>query len=570
MTLALTLLRAAHARGSHHHLALDALIDLPRADGEAWRRLMHAHIANYCDGAKAPDTAFKDFQNHVLHVRDGFWGGAPQQAGVWYGELVSALKRQEWSLAAYNAGVLSHYVTDPLMPLHTAQSDAENAVHAAIEWTVSRSYADLRALGLSRADLAPVPRPTGEAWLRDLIRSGAERATQHYETLLTHYDINSGVVVPEEGFDAVGRRAVAEMVIVAARTFGVVFDRALTEAAVTPPAVDLTRATLAAIAALPKAWWEKRQVEKGTRALIEAQYDELMATGRVEATLTEDEKCIRALFAKEQGGMTPVAATAAPRSAPAAVRAPRSFPATPAATADPASSGAPGPAGAVEALPAATTAAGGALAAALAATFAAPVRALEPAPAPEARPEPSPAPAPALPPSATTTGPVEIPSSLAATPVLAAYRPSPSRDGGARLAPDSPIVDAPSIGPKTAKRLNDVGIDTVADFMAAHPIALAARLEAAHITADVLTEWQDQTRLMLTLPILRATHAQLLTGSGYRTVAAIASVEPDQLGADILHFALSTAGQRVLRQGDPPEVEQIRAWAEQARALKAA
>ena len=46
---------------------------------------------------------FKDFENHVLHVRDGYWGGAPDKAESWYGHLVSALKGKRWGEAVWAA-----------------------------------------------------------------------------------------------------------------------------------------------------------------------------------------------------------------------------------------------------------------------------------------------------------------------------------------------------------------------------------------------------------------------------------------------------------------------------------
>jgi hypothetical protein len=45
----------------------------PRSD---WRNLLLHYHAEYLGGAKAPDEVFKDFKNHVLHVREKEWGGA--------------------------------------------------------------------------------------------------------------------------------------------------------------------------------------------------------------------------------------------------------------------------------------------------------------------------------------------------------------------------------------------------------------------------------------------------------------------------------------------------------------
>ena len=100
---------AAHANGTHHKLALDALTHMQRPDAEDWRRVFLVHIEKYLEGAKAPDNTFKDFKNHVLHVGDKYWGGAPEKVEEWYATTVAALRAQNWADAAYAAGVLSQF-----------------------------------------------------------------------------------------------------------------------------------------------------------------------------------------------------------------------------------------------------------------------------------------------------------------------------------------------------------------------------------------------------------------------------------------------------------------------------
>ena len=98
-------------------------------------------------------------------------------------------------------------------------------------------------------------------------------------------------------------------------------------------------------------------------------------------------------------------------------------------------------------------------------------------------------------------------------------------------------------------------------------------LGVAHIRAKTIAEWQDQARLVCEVPGLRGTHAQLLVGAGYRDLRRIARAEPRQLSADVLRFAQSADGQRVLRSGTPPDIEKIFSWvhaAERAWAAKAA
>src|SRR5690242_3662582 len=139
------ILYRTHASSTHQKLALAALGRLACSDAQLWQRLFLEHAALYLEGAEAPDRDFKDFKNHVLYPREGYWGGAPRKVVSWYQHLLEALGQEDWQTAVYCAGVLSHYYTDPLHPFHTAQSETENNIHRAVEWSIAQSYEALSA-----------------------------------------------------------------------------------------------------------------------------------------------------------------------------------------------------------------------------------------------------------------------------------------------------------------------------------------------------------------------------------------------------------------------------------------
>ena len=122
MKLLITILQAAHCRSTHQFFVLDALPLLSTSRGQSLSRMLLHYHETYLTGSKDPDNVFRDFRNHVLHVSDGCWGGAGITAEKWYRKLLEKMEQQQWEDAVYAAGVLSHYFTDPLMPLHTAQS----------------------------------------------------------------------------------------------------------------------------------------------------------------------------------------------------------------------------------------------------------------------------------------------------------------------------------------------------------------------------------------------------------------------------------------------------------------
>lgn len=540
MSLLYRVIYATHANGTHHKLALDALQRLTRADTDAWQRLFLKHVEIYLDGAKAPDTTFKDFKNHVLHVRDGYWGGAPEKVVSWYRHLVSALGERNWPEAVWCAGVLSHYYTDPIHPFHTAQSEAENNIHRAVEWSISRDYDNLKreAEALSRSRF--VEAPNGADWLKDFVLQGADRANAHYERLIAHYDFTTGVVDPPAGLDPVARDLIGDLILFAADGYARVLERAIAEAGVAPPTVSLSVETVLATLKIPLKWVQKKLADAEDRRVVEAMYDELMATGRVEAALPEDDRAVRDVWARE---------VLAPRTQKQARRRAARLPATAAPVARPQ---------ATARLPAAP--AGGAIAAGTGTAAGAPQRPRGIAPVANRTTE-------------TLAGPppdVPLPDMTSAPRLVAYGRHAEPRDARIYLAADDDVERAPSIGPRTAERLYAVDIATVKDLLAADPVQLRERLATRHITTQTITDWQDQSRLVMTVPGLRGTHAQLLVAAGYRTPSVIGDADPIELSASLLKVASTAEGQRFLRDGPAPDLERIRSWIEQARRARAA
>ena len=575
MSLLFRIIYAAHANGTHHKLALDALNRMERPDAESWQRMFLKHAELYLEGSKAPDNSFKDFKNHVLHVKDGYWGGAPEKVESWYGHLVAALRAGKWADASYAAGVLSHYYTDPVHPFHTGQTEAENAIHRAVEWSINRSYDRLHALGMERFPDMTVTSHTGAHWLKEMTCDAAEFSHRYYEKLIAHYDFKRGVVHPEDGLDEVGRIVVAELLMYATDGFGHLLDRAVGESGVSAPEVSLSLDTIIATLKIPAKWVTKKLTNAEDRRIVEAMYDELQATGRVEHTLPEDDRIIRDLHQREVLDRARVTladkrAVRVPEGDPAEARKARQqslaakAPIAPAAPAGGAGSaanaGATKPPRRIEIdaqllpdtqadthgkEPAAQTSLAAAMAAAIPA--AATAFAIERA-------------APAS--SATDAWPPASP----VVPVAATGHESRR----VYLSAVDALERAPSIGPKLAERFAALGVKTVADFLARQPQDLAAGLADKRFDAGKITEWQDQAQLVMEVPGLRGTHAQLLTGAGFHTAQHVADAEPVDFAAEILKFAATDAGKQILRDGHAPDVEKIKGWVESARIALAA
>lgn len=493
-------------RSNHHRLAMLALEHLQGDGAEDWRNVFLKHRDAYLEGAKAPDAVFRDFRNHVLHVRDGDWGGAPQAAREWYRRTVRALEAKDWKHAAYCAGVMSHYVVDPVQPFHTHQTEEENTIHRALEWSLSKAFPELLLILTQDMGFPDVPVPEGDDWLERMVKSGAMVSNRHYETLIDHYDFDVGVKRPVDGLDQEIKDVVAALMGYAAVMLSRILSCAIAEAKAEAPKVSLVLDTISILANTPVRAISKRVEAVAEMDLIAEQHLEFRKTGKVRETLGDDDRVVRKLFAEEVLKVTLARLDCQwPRQtgvkngqgAPA-----RTTKKAKAAKADKVSG------------------------------------------------------------SAETDDPV----AKGAKPAPAAIAPAAKAPAAPhiRLSREALVVDAPSIGPKTAGRLSVIGVRTVGDLLSLTPEDAAQRIKASHINAGIIKDWQAQARLACSVPDINGTSAQILVGAGVYSVDDLATTDLDSLMDAIELFASSNEGERLLRDGAPPPRERVKGWIEAA------
>jgi hypothetical protein len=137
----------------------------------------------------------------------------------------------------------------------------------------------------------------------------------------------------------------------------------------------------------------------------------------------------------------------------------------------------------------------------------------------------------------------------------------------------SPVEDAPSVGPRMAERLARVGIDTVDDLLKADPETLAAELGHRRVDAETIAQWQQQAALVCRVPMLRGHDAQLLVAAKVTSPEELASCDANELVVLIDSVSRSSLGKRILRGGQRPDLAEVTDWIEFAqhhRELKAA
>jgi hypothetical protein len=149
------------------------------------------------------------------------------------------------------------------------------------------------------------------------------------------------------------------------------------------------------------------------------------------------------------------------------------------------------------------------------------------------------------------------------------------RIGGMRffLSRTSDVVQAPSIGPKTAEILHGAGVRTIEELLNVAPERIAEKLNQKRLTADIIRRWQVQAQLVCRIPELRGHDAQILAACGISTPESLASRTPGELLAAMKPFLETAEGRRVLRNQNGPDLQEVTEWiqwAANARPLRAA
>ncbi len=127
------------------------------------------------------------------------------------------------------------------------------------------------------------------------------------------------------------------------------------------------------------------------------------------------------------------------------------------------------------------------------------------------------------------------------------------------------VVDAPSIGARTAERLEAIGIRTVSDLLKADPRWVSEQLEVKRFTTEVVTQWQQQTELACRVPQLRGHDAQILVALGVTNVEELAASDPQLLWTLVEPFVETKEGKRIIRNGKTPDLEEVTEWVQWAQ-----
>ena len=177
-----------------------------------------------------------------------------------------------------------------------------------------------------------------------------------------------------------------------------------------------------------------------------------------------------------------------------------------------------------------------------------------------------------------TTAAQDATSVAAPAPQLAVSHATASQQANSRqyrffLNLDSPVVDAPSIGPRMSERLEKIGVVLVSDLLNRDAAGMASKLNLNRVSTETVQEWQHQARLMTAVPEMRGHDVQVLVALGITSPEQLARYTPQDLFAIVGPFVESRDGQRLLRSSKTPDLAEVTEWIEYAshsRSLKAA
>ncbi|QDT08140.1 DUF4332 domain-containing protein [Planctomycetes bacterium K23_9] len=263
-------LRRFHCRHTHHLLAVDALGLVQTPAGKRLASWLLRYHRDYLAGAIDPDVRICDFQNQIIHVEDGYWGGGPRVAQLWYHRLLQNLQRRDFRKAAQSAGILTHYFTDALQPLHTGETRRESLVHLPFERSVFHCYDAIRQHWIDDP-LRGVFRLTDHPeWLRHAMLHGAQLGHQKFSLLVNSYRFDDGVADPTAGLNNVSRSAMAEVIGLTLTGLARIVERAAQDAeglllAPLPCAGHTAPLIVASIRCPQQAWAKWREANRSKR-----------------------------------------------------------------------------------------------------------------------------------------------------------------------------------------------------------------------------------------------------------------------------------------------------------------
>ena len=488
----------AHCRSTHHYFAVDALPLVQTASGRRLVEVLLRFHERYLTGATDPDIRFRDFQNHVIHVKNGYWGGAPRMAHKWYDRMQRYLRTDRFSDAAHAAGVLSHYFTDPFQPLHTEPSEREKVLHRPIEWSIHQSYQEIFDCW-QNSDMEIVFQLSDKTgWLGESMLHASRFANRKCTELLEEFDLLRAVDNPTAGLNAGVKGSLAELFGLAITGWGRVLERAAAEAEATResliPSQAGTLAMVSAMVRIPAKCWQRYVEGTEEQWQIALMLKEYANHGDVNRHLSAEVDIVHRvvdiyqaeqLWQQSRSGagtrvsvQQPVVSTKAVNDNP----------------------------------------------------------------------------------KDTNATERSLPMTICVAESDAVSTSAFQLDSGVLLSEADLLSQSLCINSHASSRLATVGVHTVGDLLRCSAYELSAQLSTDWITPETISQWQMEVSLMVHMPGIGKRAVQLLVAAGYMTATAISKTPPKLLYQEISAVASTSTGRSFLQGALGPGPAEVAAW----------
>ncbi len=130
------------------------------------------------------------------------------------------------------------------------------------------------------------------------------------------------------------------------------------------------------------------------------------------------------------------------------------------------------------------------------------------------------------------------------------------------------VEAAPTIGPKTAEHLEEIGIITVSELVETDPGWIANELSNKRIKEANVEQWQYQAMLVCQVPNLRGHDSQILVACGILDAEQLADMDPAVLFGIVGPFSKTKEGQKWLRGAKVPDLAEVTDWVSWAQEMR--
>jgi hypothetical protein len=142
---------------------------------ESWAEVIDYYAPEVLAGCTTPDQAWQDWDNHLYYPETGEYT-APQAAQRWFNFARDNFTEGDWENGFFAYGVMTHYFSDPCIPVHT---DSNWPGHAGYEKDINENLDELSL---------ETPMEVLIDNVSQFVIDCATYSHQYYDTITEYYD----------------------------------------------------------------------------------------------------------------------------------------------------------------------------------------------------------------------------------------------------------------------------------------------------------------------------------------------------------------------------------------------